>query len=125
MRLDSSSTERCGTAWRTATTSSGVWMARVSLSSTAIDLSLLFGDTPAQQVHAALDIQRSAYAGHGQSQLDEGNRDGRAHADDDRLGIEHPRHRGNVAEHPADERVDDLERRDVDQHALGVSRDDP
>ena len=32
------------------------------------------------------------------------------HADDDRLGVEHARHRGDVGEHPADERVDDLER---------------
>src|SRR5205085_6426917 len=37
--------------------------------------------------------------------------------DDDRLRVEHARHRGGVRKHPADERIDDVERRDVDQHA--------
>ena len=55
--------------------------------------------------------------GQRQPELDERDRDRRPHADDDRLGVEHARHRRDVAEHAADERVDDLERRDVDQHA--------
>ena len=42
------------------------------------------------------------------------------HADDHGLGVEDARHAGDVAEHPADERVDHLERGDVDQHALGA-----
>ena len=62
-------------------------------------------------------FERRAHAGQRQAELDQRDRDGRPHADDDRLGVEHPRHRGDVAEHPADERVDHLERGDVDQHA--------
>ena len=41
------------------------------------------------------------------------------------VGVEHARHRRDVGEHPADERVDDLERRDVDQHAARAGLDDP
>src|SRR6202012_3968314 len=40
-----------------------------------------------------------------------------AHADDDRLGVEQPRYRPDHGQHPADERVDDLDRGDVDDHA--------
>ena len=38
------------------------------------------------------------------------------------LGIKHARHRSNIVEHAANKAVDDFERRDVDQHALGCSR---
>ncbi len=46
------------------------------------------------------------------------------HADDDRVGVEDARDGGDVVQHAADEAVDDLQRRDVDQHALGAVRDD-
>ena len=45
--------------------------------------------------------------------------------DDDRLGVEHARHAGDVADHPPDERVDHVERGDVDQHAAGSRLGDP
>ena len=70
-----------------------------------------------EQLHAALDVERGAHARQRQPQLDQRDRDGRAHADHDRLGVEHARHRRDVADHAADERVDDLERGDVDQDA--------
>ena len=44
--------------------------------------------------------------------------------DDDGLGVEDPRHGRDVADHPPDERVHDLERRDVDQHAVRAVLDD-
>ena len=44
--------------------------------------------------------------------------------DDDRLGVEHAGHRRDVADHAADEGVDDLERRDVDQDAVRAVLDD-
>ena len=55
-------------------------------------------------------------------ELDQRDRDGGPHADDDGLGVEDARHRGDVAEHAADERIDHLERRNVDQHALRARR---
>src|SRR6185312_12194279 len=45
-------------------------------------------------------------------------------ADDDGLRIEHARHRCDVADHAADERVDDFEARDVDEHSVRAIRDD-
>ena len=81
-------------------------------------------DALPQQLHAALDVQRGADAGQRQAELDQRDRDRRPHADDDGFGIEDPRHGGDVGQHPADEGVDDLQRRDVDEHALGARVDD-
>jgi hypothetical protein len=79
-----------------------------------------------QQRHALFDIECGAHAGQVKSSSTERNRDGRRpHSDDDGLRIEHARHRGEVADHPADERVDHVERRDVDQHAARMVLDDP
>jgi hypothetical protein len=75
-------------------------------------------------LHAALDIERGAHPRERQPELHERDGDRRPHADDHRFGIEHARHRGNVAQHPADERIDHLESGDVDQHAPGVGADD-
>ena len=70
----------------------------------------------------ALDVERGAHARQRQPELDQRDGDRRPHADDHGLGVEHPRHGRDVAEHAADERVDDLERRDVDQHARARGR---
>ena len=67
-------------------------------------------------------FERGAHAGQRQAELDQRDRDRRPHADDHRLGVEHARHGGDVGEHAADEGVDDLERRDVDQHAAARGR---
>ena len=72
-----------------------------------------------------LDVERGAHAGERKAELDQGDGDGGLHADYHRVGVEHPRHRRDVAEHAADERIDDLERRDVDQHAARAVGDDP
>src|SRR4029453_4333740 len=47
------------------------------------------------------------------------------HADHHRLRVEHAGHGGDIAEHPADEGVHDLERGDVDEHGAGPGGDDP
>jgi len=70
------------------------------------------------QAHALLDIERRAHAGQRQSELDERDRDRRPHADDHRLCIQHARHRRDVRQHAPDERVDQRERRDVEDDAV-------
>src|SRR5919204_2845746 len=72
----------------------------------------------AKKLHALVDVQARANARQGQAQFDQRDGDGGPHADHDGLGVEDLRHRRDVAEHATDERVDDLERGDVDEHAL-------
>ena len=74
-----------------------------------------------EQLHAALDVQRRPHAFELQTELHERDRDRGPHADDHGAGIEHARHRGDVGEHAPDEGVDQLERRDVDEHAVRPS----
>ena len=74
-------------------------------------------DCRLQQGQSLIHVQCRPHAGQRHSQLDERDCDGRPHPDHDRPRIEDARHRGDVREHAADERVDDLERRDVDQDA--------
>src|SRR5262249_29143292 len=76
------------------------------------------------ELHAAFDVQRGPHAGERQAELDQRDRHGRPHSDDDGLGVEDARDGGDVVEHAPDEAVDDLERRDVDEHALRAVRDD-
>src|SRR5215831_18047580 len=72
------------------------------------------------QLHSALDIERSAHTAQCETELNEGDRHGRLHADDNGLSVENLRYARDVAEHPADEAVDDLERRNVDQDPAGA-----
>src|SRR6476659_4559236 len=76
------------------------------------------GYLPAQQRHAAFDVQRGRDAGQRQAELDQRDRDGRLHAHENRLRAEDARDAGDVGDHAADERVHHLERRDVDEDAL-------
>ena len=78
-----------------------------------------------QHRHAFLHVQRRVDAREVQPQFDQGNRHRRLHPHDHRFRVEHLRHRGDVAEHPPDKRIHDLQRRDVDQHALGIRFGDP
>ena len=78
-----------------------------------------------EQRHAALHVERGAHARQRQPELDQRDRDRRLHADHDRLGVEDPRHGGDVGDHPADERVHHFQRGDVDQHAVRAGRGDP
>src|SRR4029453_3418292 len=114
-RLKPISQARCRTACRTMTICSEVVSGSKSAEADAI-LASSYVDRHRQQVHALLDGQRGAYAGKGYAQLDESNGNGRAHTDDDCFCVQHTRHRGYVAQHTSYERVDNLERRDVDQH---------
>src|SRR4051794_14798426 len=108
-----SATEASRTAWRTRTTSSAARISSASAetSDTGSRASLR---ACSEELHALLDVERGADVRKLETELDERDRDRRPHPDDDGLGVEHARHRGRVGEHPADERVDDLERRDVD-----------
>src|SRR5688572_22662850 len=103
------------TAWRTTTTSSdeailsGPPLWNVLRSMTAMVGSVPVGAVgAAQELHAFIDVQCRPDAGQPESELHQGDRDRGPHADDDGLRVEHPGHRGDVAEHPADEGVDDL-----------------
>jgi hypothetical protein len=71
----------------------------------------------AKKLHPLVDVQARPNARQGQAQLHQRDGDGGPHADHDRLGVEDARHRGDVADHAADERIHDLERGDVDEHA--------
>ncbi len=74
----------------------------------------------AQQFHAALHIERGAHAVQRQAKFHEGDGHGRLHADHDRMCRENARDAGNAAEHPAHERIHDLQSGDVDHHACGT-----
>src|SRR5262245_42738784 len=102
-RLKPAATAHSRTAWRTATTSSVARIGRRSVRTPAIAMPI---DRGAQELHAALDVQRGLYTRQGEPQLDQRDRDRRAHAHDDRRGVEHPGHRGNVRQHAADEGID-------------------
>src|SRR4051812_27655465 len=123
-RLKPSSTARCLTAWRAPTTSSADLTGRSSLRRTG-NVAPPAVDAAAQQIHAALDVERRPYPVQRQPELHERDRDGRLHTDDHRLGVEDARHRSDVAEHAADEGIDHLERGDVDEDAFGARADDP
>src|SRR6185436_10944239 len=129
-RLNPISTAHARTIWRTRTTSSGFCRGSFSVRTMAIRWFVFRGhrrrrDRRLQHVHGPLDVQRGADAAQRHTQLHERDGDGRTHADDDRLGIEHAGHPGDVAQHAADERVHDLERRDVDEHPPGAVPNDP
>src|SRR6202012_5421641 len=81
-------------------------------------------DPHVDESHAALDVQGGLDAGQRQTELDQRDRHRRPHADDDRFGIEDTRDGGDIIEHSADEAVDDFQRGNIDQHALGVGFDD-
>src|SRR5262245_60349515 len=123
-RLKPTATAHSRTTCRTATMSSDERIARVSSRRTAIPAPAVL-ERLADQRDPLLDVQRRAHAGQCQTELDERDRDRRTHADDGRLRVEDARHRGDVAEHPADEGIDDLERRDVDEHAARAMLRDP
>src|SRR6185312_15352480 len=110
-RLKPSSTAQLRTACRTLTMSSEVWTGSFSVRASAIQsLARRRGAVDPrdlQHLHGAFDVQRGPHAAERHAQLDQGDGDGRSHAHHHRLGVEHPRHRGDVAEHAADEGVDD------------------
>src|SRR4051794_10835995 len=93
------------TAWRAKTMSCSERSGRTSLLVTDIVVALLRAEGRAQQPHPPLDVQRGLHAGQAQPQLDERDRDRRPHAHDDRLGVQDPRHPGDVRDHSADERI--------------------
>src|SRR5262245_50804111 len=117
-RLSPAATAKWRVCWRTLTTSSDDRMARRSVFVVVTINSLRVGATLNQR-HAAVDIQRCSDAGQGQAKLDQGDCDCGAHADDDRFGVEDAGHSGDIVQHAADETVDDFQRRNVDEHALG------
>src|SRR6185436_6505080 len=118
-RPNASSTAHLLTACRASTTSSDDRIWTTSLTVVGIfDLRSRRSERSLEQRHAAFDVERRADAVQRQPELDERDRHGGLHADDDRLGVEDARHLGDVAEHSADEGVDDLERGDVDEDAV-------
>src|SRR5687768_13389994 len=115
-RLKPSSTAKLRTRWRTLTTSAPWFTDSVSVFVAGIreTRDVMTGDF-AKENHAPLDVEGGAYAGQRKAELDEGDGDGRLHADDHRLRIEHAGHGRRVGQHAADEGVDDVQRGDVDQ----------
>src|SRR3954447_5198463 len=76
------------------------------------------------QGHPALDVQRGPDAGERQSEFDQRDCHRGPHSDDDGVGVENARNRGDIVQHAADETVDDFKRRDIDQHAARIMLDD-
>src|SRR5262249_10225174 len=76
------------------------------------------------EAHPPLGIEGRPHSWEAQAQLDEGDGHGGAHAHHDRLGVQHARHARDVAQGAADERIDDLERGDVDQDSARAIADD-
>ena len=71
---------------------------------------MVFEQPALEQRHAVLYVQRRADTLKGQAELDERDGNGRTHPDDDGVGVEHAGHRGDVGDHPADERIHHLQR---------------
>src|SRR5689334_2196020 len=105
------------TAWRTMTMASFAATLRLSRRVVAIDAPL---ERRSQKLDASLHGQSRTHARKRQPELHESDGHGRPHAHDHGFRVEDPRHAGDVADRAADEGVDDLQRRDVDQNAFGV-----
>src|SRR5512139_3002351 len=122
-----SSWARRRTSCRTSTTSASEPIATVSSFRTGMQSSSRAAPPSRarpEERHPLLHVEGGPDAVQGEAELDEGDRHRRLHADDDGLRVHEPGHRGDRAEHPADEGVDDVERRDVDEHAARArSRD--
>src|SRR5262249_18407266 len=121
-RLSPASTAQTRVNWRTRTTSSDDRMARRSVLVVGIDV--LQGRPTLDQLHAALNIESGPHSRQRQTQFNQRDCNRGAHADDDRLRIENSRNGSDAIEHAADEAVDDLQRGNVDQDALGPQRHD-
>src|SRR4030095_7049269 len=80
-RLKPSCTAQSRAICRTTTMSSPERTGRVSWRTTAIPRS--FESVPANQIHSLFDVERRVHAVQRESQLDERDGHGRAHADDD------------------------------------------
>src|SRR5919108_3636591 len=122
-RLKPISTARMRTTWRTTTMSVEERTGSVSSSGIANTVAAA-RERRAKKLHALVDVQARPNARQGQAQLHQRDGNRGSHADHDRLGVEHAGHRRDVADHAADEGIDDLERRDVDEHAAGAIAND-
>src|SRR5258705_6339887 len=78
----------------------------------------------ADQSHALLRVQRGANSVQVYPELDQGDGDRGPHAHHHGLRVQDARHAGDVGERAADEGVDDLQCRDVDEHPSGPMPDD-
>src|SRR5271155_322336 len=115
---------RARTACRRRTTSSELRTAIVSSFSTTKRAPRVI-DGLADHGQPLIDVERRAHAGERKPELNQGYGDGGSHTDDHGDRVEHPRHGGDIVEHAADERVDDLESRYVDHDAARPLGDDP
>src|SRR5829696_7114696 len=95
-RLNFSSCVIFRTAWRASTTSCSTRRASVSLLMTAIRALPVGGHRGAEPVHSPFDVERGLHPLERQPQLDQRDRDGRPHADEDGAGVEDARHAGDV-----------------------------
>src|SRR5689334_4951510 len=116
-RLKPIETAHARASCRTRTMSSVAFSSKVSSFTTSKTGS-------SEQFHAALDVQCRPHAAELEAELDERDRDRGTHAHDHGVGIEDARHGSQVVQHSADERIDELERRDVDENSLRPRLDD-
>src|SRR5579863_2942959 len=100
----------------TITTSGSATTGIVSLETTAINVSPVAVERFPKQVHPGVYVKCSSNPGEGHSEFDQRDGNCRLHPDDDGLGIEHTRHRCDIAEHAANKRVYDFKRGDIDEH---------
>src|SRR5215208_7528502 len=98
-------------SWRAVTTSASVRIATRTSSATRV---LLPGDLALEEGEPLLEVERGMDVLEVHPELDHRERDLRLDADDHRLGAAQARHVGDPAQRARDERVHDVERRDVD-----------
>src|SRR4029453_18413249 len=113
-RLNPISTAHWRVTCRTRTTSSSAWIPIASSRFGGTEPSGL-RQALANEGHALLRVQRGADPDQIQPELHERDRDRGPHADHDGLRVQDAGHVGDVPQGAADERVDDLESRDVDE----------
>src|SRR5262249_50723866 len=99
MRLKPSSRAHVRTTCRTATMSWEERTGRVSSTGIAVTVAVAARERRAEQRHAFVHVETGTHTGERQTELDQRDGDGGPHADDNRLGVEHARHGGDVADH--------------------------
>src|SRR5256885_10870187 len=109
--VSSSCAARARARWRATTTSASDSIAIRSSDSTGTVAGLLLG---LQQREALLEVQRGRDVLEAHPELDHRERDLGLDADDHRLGAPQPGHLRDPAQRARDERVHDVQRRDVD-----------
>src|SRR5215218_2225915 len=98
----------------------GIWTSVSTVA--ALPCGAILTRDQAREQHLAFGrVQGSPDAAQLDAQLHQRERDGGTHPDDDRLGSHQARAGGDFADEPAEERIEHLDRGEIDQDAAGAS----